>query len=260
MEELPISPSGILMQTDFITPAHEEKLVHIFQNELEWPDRSGRLSLHYGYTFSYKTFGIDEDTPFKPFPDWLVPLLPTTEGRQPDQVCLQHYAPGTGIPPHVDTHSTYDQLYALSLGAPVFMQFRDKVSGERTDVDLVPRSMLQMSGDSRLHWTHSIKSRKTDTLSDGTVRLRQDRWSITYRWLRQGGECECGDVNLCDTAQRRIGVEREYRWKQYEADAKKDEQSTSDNQNQVAVVEESGKDETKVLMSNATVVEEKPNN
>ena len=224
MEELPIKPSGIFMQQDFVTPEHEEKLIHIFENELEWPTRPGRLSLHYGYTFSYKTFGIDEETPFKPFPDWLAPLLPTTEGRPPDQVCLQQYAPGTGIPPHVDTHGPFDQLYSLSLGSPLMMQFANKETAEKIEVDLLPRSMMQMSGDSRLHWTHGIKARKTDTLSDGTVRLRQVRWSLTYRWLRPGAECECGNEKLCDTAQRRNGVEREYRWKQYEEDAKKETQ------------------------------------
>lgn len=222
MEELPTQPAGIWMQRDFITPAHEAELVEIFRSKLEWPTGNGRLSLHYGYTFSYKTFGIDEETPFKPFPDWLVPLIPKTESRQPDQVCLQYYPPGTGIPPHVDTHSTYDQLYALSLGAPVMMQFRDGVSGERVDVELPPRSMMEMRGDARLHWTHSIRSRKTDPLEDGSVRRRGDRWSITYRWLRDGAVCECGNEKLCDTAQKRIGVEREYRWKRDEEQTKPD--------------------------------------
>ncbi|KAI6766061.1 hypothetical protein HG530_007131 [Fusarium avenaceum] len=140
MEELPIKPSGILMHQEFITPEHEAKLIHIFENELEWPTRPGRLSLHYGYSFSYKTFGIDEETPFKSFPDWLEPLLPTTEGRPPDQVCLQQYAPGTGIPPHVDTHGPFDQLYSLSLGSPLFMQFANKETGEKIEIDLLPRS------------------------------------------------------------------------------------------------------------------------
>ncbi|KAF7535808.1 hypothetical protein G7054_g5077 [Neopestalotiopsis clavispora] len=219
MEELPIRPSGIFWQDDFITVEHEARLIDIFRHKLEWPDRSGRLSLHYGYTFDYKTFGVDPNVPFKAFPDWLVPLIPTREGRPPDQVCLQHYPPGAGIPPHVDTHSAYDQLYALSLGSPVLMQFQLGGSGEegkenRVEVDLTPRSMLQMSGDSRLHWTHGIKKRKTDTLPDGTVRKRDDRWSITYRWIREPAVCECGDVKLCDTAQSRVGIEKEYRWKQ----------------------------------------------
>ncbi|KAH6640061.1 2OG-Fe(II) oxygenase superfamily protein [Truncatella angustata] len=219
MEALPIQPSGLLWQDDFITASHEAELIQIFRTSLPWPQgRTGRLSLHYGYTFDYKTFGVDPDIPFTPFPAWLQPLIPTQENRPPDQVCLQHYPPGAGIPPHVDTHSAYDQLYALSLGSPVLMQFAHPGDGnerqkKNVEVDLKPRSLLRMSGDSRLHWTHGIKKRKTDTLSDGAVRLRKDRWSITYRWIRNPPVCECGDVRLCDTAQRRVGVEKEYRWK-----------------------------------------------
>ncbi|KLU83406.1 hypothetical protein MAPG_02466, partial [Magnaporthiopsis poae ATCC 64411] len=84
MEQLPIQPSGLYWQDDFITPEHEAELIAIFRR-LDWPERGGRLSLHYGYTFDYKTFGVDPDVPFKPFPDWLTPLLPRTEDRPPDQ-------------------------------------------------------------------------------------------------------------------------------------------------------------------------------
>ncbi|KAJ5637545.1 hypothetical protein N7490_007424 [Penicillium lividum] len=208
MEELPIEPKGMFWQDDFITAEHEQRLITIFRNELKWPDRPGRISLHYGYTFDYKTFGIDPDIPYKEFPEWLQPLIPTTESRQPEQVCLQYYPPGAGIPPHTDAHMAYDQLYALSMGAPTVMQFR---KGERrVDVDLKPRSMMQMTGDSRLHWTHGIKKRKNDTMVDGTLRPREDRWSITYRWVREG-DCECGNIDLCDVAQRRNGIEKEKR-------------------------------------------------
>ncbi|KAI0186147.1 2OG-Fe(II) oxygenase [Xylaria flabelliformis] len=252
MEELPIRPRGIRFQPDFITKEHEEKLLHIFQHELIWPEpkKSGtRLSLHYGYTFDYKTFGVNPNIPYKPFPEWLLPLIPKLpklpsekgregeereEGRLPDQVCLQHYPPGAGIPPHVDTHSAYDELYALSLGSAVVMMFRRRTTTtedtetETVDVDLPPRSMMQMSGESRLHWEHGIKKRKKDVLSDGTVRPRADRWSITYRWLRPGGVCECGDVKLCDTAQRRAGVEREFRWKQEKQDTGEGEETVGE--------------------------------
>ncbi|KAL7941444.1 2OG-Fe(II) oxygenase [Trichoderma barbatum] len=212
--ELPMEPRGIFWQDDFIQPEHEQRLLDIFRHELEWPLRTGgasRLSLHYGYTFDYKTFGVDLDVPYRPFPDWLAPLIPTTEDRPPDQVCLQHYPPGAGIPPHADAHGPYRQLYALSLGSPVVMQFRK--GDKRADVDLAPRSMMHMTGEARLHWTHGIKNRKTDTLPDGTIRPREDRWSITYRWIREGGQCDCGDVDLCDVEQRRLGIEKEKRWK-----------------------------------------------
>lgn len=198
---------GLKLQNDFITTDHEAELIEIFRS-LTWPERSGRLALHYGHTFDYKTMGIDLDVPYTAFPDWLVKLLPN-EPREPDQICLQYYAPGTGIPPHVDTHSIYDQLYALSIGAPVIMDF--KKDGERVEVDLLPRSMLQMTGDSRLHWTHGIKKRKNDIIDD-VWRPRLDRWSLTFRWLRDGGVCECGNLALCDTAQRRAGQEKQFRW------------------------------------------------
>ncbi|KAG7147099.1 Alkylated DNA repair protein alkB 8 like [Verticillium longisporum] len=193
MEELPIQPSGIFMQQDFITPEHEAALLTIFQTQLTWPDRKGRLALHYGHTFSYKTFGIDEATAYIP---------------------------------------AFDQLYALSLGAPVSMQFRDGATGARTDVDLLPRSIMAMRGDARLHWTHGIRSRKTDPLPDGGARPREGRWSLTYRWLRPGAVCECGNEKLCDTAQRRLGIEKEYRWKDYEAQAKAEQEKASDSSKQ----------------------------
>lgn len=207
-QELPIRPRGIFWEDDFISPEHERRLISIFRHELEWADRPGRLSLHYGYSFDYKTFGVDPDIPYKEFPDWLKPLIPTTESRPPDQVCLQYYPPGAGIPPHVDAHGAWDQLYALSMGAPATMQFRK--DEERVDVDLTPRSMMKMTGDARLHWTHGIKKRKTDPLPDGSVRIRADRWSITYRWVREG-ECNCDNLELCDVAQRRNGTEKEKR-------------------------------------------------
>lgn len=237
MKELPGKPRGLYFQRDFITPEHERELIVIFRNELEWPVRSGstdttdgaslgRLSLHYGLHFDYKTFGVDPDIPFVPFPEWLKPLLPPTEPDPPDQVCLQYYPPGSGIPPHCDTHAAFERLYALSLGAPVIMEFRRPIEvhsdkgvaatvrqWEKRDVDLLPRSMVQMEGDSRYHWQHGIKKRKSDTV-DGQRRLRQDRWSITYRWLRKPAPvCECGDALLCDTAKRRAGVEQVFRWK-----------------------------------------------
>ena len=211
MEDLGVP--GLQVLRDFITPEHEQSLLCTFRT-LDWPSRSGRLSIHWGYTFSYKTFGIDPDTPFRPFPSWLPALFPPNEPRAPDQVCLQYYPPGTGIPPHADTHSVFDQLYALSFGAPVMMVFREGNVNEKRDIDLEPRALVRLGGDSRLHWSHGIRTKKRDTLPDGTVRERGERWSLTYRWLRPEGVCECGDVRLCDTAQAREGVEREYRWKQ----------------------------------------------
>lgn len=211
MHELLTAPPGLYWQDDFITTEHEQALLTHFHTHLLPTHQSthkGRLSFHYGYTFDYKTFNIDPAIPYKPFPGWLRALLPPSEPRPPDQVCLQYYPPGAGIPPHVDAHGPYDQLYALSLGAPAVMQFRR--GEQRVDVDLAPRGLMRFSGAARLHWTHGIRKRKTDVLPPGLVRPRGVRWSLTYRWLREG-ECPCGDLMLCDDARRRVGIVKEMR-------------------------------------------------
>ena len=255
LEPIPSDPPGLSIAYDVLTPAHERALIHFFQTNLQWPTsrpdpsdpnftsnpstgpnpphlgshapkKPPRKSLHYGYRFCYRTFAIDRSVPFTPFPAWLRPLVPTWQGEEPAQVCLQHYPPGSGIPPHTDTHSAFDQLCGLSLGAPVQMDFRrgrplastESTTTDAVVVDLQPRSLIRMDGDARLHWTHGIRKRKTDVLDDGSVRPRGERWSITFRWLRKSNgyeraECQCGNGQLCDSEGRRTGVARFYRWK-----------------------------------------------
>ncbi len=42
----------------------------------------------------------------------------------PDQLTINCYEPGSGIPPHVDSHSAFSNtIVALSLGSPVVMDF-----------------------------------------------------------------------------------------------------------------------------------------
>ncbi len=155
--------------------------------------------------------GIDESIPFIPFPDWLCRVMPDSDVA-PDQITVQHYPPGAGIPPHCDTHSPFSHvIYALSLGSPILMEFQKGT--EKVSVDLPPKSMLVMSGESRLHWTHTVKKRKNDWF-DEIARSRENRWSITYRCLRHR-PCECGNLELCDTAKSKIGMNKTFRWQEH---------------------------------------------
>ncbi|TLS24926.1 hypothetical protein PpBr36_08489 [Pyricularia pennisetigena] len=282
MQQVPEAPPGFYLKTEFITSEQEAQLLNIFRNELVWPIRSeapqekhgrlglspnlppSRLSLHYGHHFCYKFFGIDTSIPYVPFPPWLKAVLPwfcpsspnydpasvkdyhlDMPARDPEQVCLQYYPPGAGIPPHADTHSAFESLMGLSLGSGVAMEFRRRhaktgdarPSGtigtdgsdqdwdwDKREVFVPPRSLYNMSSDSQYHFQHGIKKRKNDRLimpapedsSDGAshkVVRRGERFSITFRWVRNPAVCECGDEWLCDTAMRRNGVERVLRWK-----------------------------------------------
>ena len=79
-----------------------------------------------------------------------------------DQLTLNDYMPGQGIPPHVDTHSPFEEVFAsLSLKSGVTMHFKTP-EGLTKDLYLIPRSLVIFSGEVRFNWLHSISLRKID--------------------------------------------------------------------------------------------------
>lgn len=123
----------------------------------------------------------------------------------PEQLTVNIYQPGQGIPPHVDTHSAFlDPICSLSLGSAVVMEFRQPTTQSHVSVALPRRSMLVMSGESRYGWTHGITPRKFDIVQTPTglsVAKREVRLSFTFRWL-QSTPCICSFPSLCDTAKK----------------------------------------------------------
>ncbi|KAK8389723.1 hypothetical protein O3P69_009013 [Scylla paramamosain] len=137
----------------------------------------------------------------------------------PDQLTINRYLPGQGIPPHVDTHSSFtDELLSLSLGGGVNMDFRyvggsgsnsSTIEGSRDKpphyvVYLPPRSLCVMTGPARYEWSHGICPRMTDVVASrnsvtGLQLLpRQERISFTFRKIRHG-ECSCQNASVCDS-------------------------------------------------------------
>ncbi len=69
---------------------------------------------------------------------------------------MNDYAPGQGIPPHVDTHSPFEEIFAcLSLNSGVTMHFKTP-QDEHKDLYLLPRSLILFTGEVRYNWLHSI--------------------------------------------------------------------------------------------------------
>ena len=116
-----------------------------------------------------------------------------------DQLTINDYQPGQGIPPHVDTHSPFEEIFvSLSLKSGVSMNFRTP-EGVQKDVYLMPRSLLLFSGEARYNYLHSISTRKLDKV-DGLLRFRHRRLSLTFRKLKtDGGPCTCRFPKLCDS-------------------------------------------------------------
>ncbi|XP_069825857.1 alkylated DNA repair protein alkB homolog 8 isoform X2 [Dendropsophus ebraccatus] len=220
----PALPSGLLIVEDIVSP--EEELVLL--ESIHWEtDNCNQKSLkhrrvkHYGYEFRYDNNNVDKDQPLPGgLPEFCNVLLDRCLHQgliktRPDQLTINQYEPGQGIPPHIDTHSTFeDEIISLSLGSEIVMDFRHP-DGTCVPVMVPQRSVLVMRGESRHLWTHGITPRKFDvvqvsegqkagTVSGNTEELtlskRGTRTSFTFRKIRHG-PCKCAFPLVCDSQQ-----------------------------------------------------------
>ncbi|XP_026646498.2 tRNA (carboxymethyluridine(34)-5-O)-methyltransferase ALKBH8 isoform X2 [Zonotrichia albicollis] len=134
--------------------------------------------------------------------------------HKPDQLTVNQYEPGQGIPPHTDTHSAFeDEIISLSLGAEIVMDFKHP-DGHTVAIMLPRCSLLVMTGESRYLWTHGITPRKYDVVQaselgqkvrtitadvgDLTLNRRETRTSFTFRKVRRS-PCNCIYPSVCDS-------------------------------------------------------------
>ncbi|XP_074938373.1 tRNA (carboxymethyluridine(34)-5-O)-methyltransferase ALKBH8 isoform X3 [Phalacrocorax aristotelis] len=175
---------------------------------------------HFGYEFCYDNNNVDKD---KPLPGGLPKICDLflenclKQGyikHKPDQLTVNQYEPGQGIPPHIDTHSAFeDEIISLSLGAQIVMDFKHP-DGHTVAIMLPRCSLLVMAGESRYLWTHGITPRKYDVIQaselgqkvgtitadvgDLTLNRRETRTSFTFRKVRRS-PCNCIYPSVCDS-------------------------------------------------------------
>lgn len=233
--------NGLILQTDFITKDEENAILEAILNYPSWTGIGKRTTIHFGPHFDYTTFATSE-TDSTPPPKFLTDLLPRLAVQEylPDQFTVQYYPPGTGIPPHVDTHSAFrEALYSISIGSDVPMSFKEcgevearrarapkrsltgkpsvppppptkaqqeeDAKAEAWDLMLPRRSLLIMTGASRYGFTHRIRPRRFD-ISNGAVVERTGRFSITMRSIKRGNDigCDCSFPGVCDARIREM--------------------------------------------------------
>ncbi|KAI8839589.1 hypothetical protein BC829DRAFT_421020 [Chytridium lagenaria] len=187
-EEIAKLIPGLIIIPDFITEEEEKETTKFIA-------LSNRKVQHYGVIFDYTTnyFGSETFDKFPSLPSWtdlIVHRLHTinAEYLTSNQLTINYYPPGSGIRPHVDTHSSFDgPVVSVSLNAPSVMEFRylpppppvafesipeDQVNAlnaaalasrpdlpqgfQMVNVLLPRRSVALMTGESRFGWEHSI--------------------------------------------------------------------------------------------------------
>lgn len=123
-------------------------------------------------------FGHDYNDPPKPcesIPNWLIAFCEDAALVPFNSVTVNFYDRGAGIPAHVDHVKRFGPVISiLSLGAPAILRlWRPRQSEEENmawvDVPMEPRSLVQLTKDSRYKWRHSVPC------------VRNPRWSIVFR-------------------------------------------------------------------------------
>uniref|UniRef100_A0A8C8DZG6 AlkB homolog 8, tRNA methyltransferase n=1 Tax=Oryzias sinensis TaxID=183150 RepID=A0A8C8DZG6_9TELE len=223
-------PEGLALVEHFVSPEEEAQLLNVIDWSPTQGDVTAQKSLkhrrvkHYGFEFRYDINNVDKDKPLAAgLPDECVPILQrcVEQGHTnvlPDQLTVNQYESGQGIPPHVDTHSAFeDTILSLSLGAKTVMEFRHP-DGRVAAVVLPERSLLVMKGESRYLWSVvfcvRITPRKVDMVpaeapragaptepgiqSNLTLSRRGTRTSFTFRKIRHE-PCRCAFPSACDS-------------------------------------------------------------
>ncbi|KFO72904.1 Alkylated DNA repair protein alkB 8, partial [Cuculus canorus] len=219
-------PPGLMVIEKIISPEEERRMLEsidwIGDEDTQNAEKTlkHRRVKHFGYEFCYDNNNVDKD---KPLPGGLPEICDLflekclKQGyikHKPDQLTVNQYEPGQGIPPHIDTHSAFeDEIISLSLGAEIVMDF--KHPDGRTVAIMLPRcSLLVMAGESRYLWTHGITPRKYDVIQaselgqkvgtitadvgDLTLNRRGTRTSFTFRKVRRS-PCNCFYPSVCDS-------------------------------------------------------------
>lgn len=193
-------PPGLSVIHDFVSEEEEAKLLSLCDFE-DSGNMKHRQVKHYGFEFRYDINNVDKDKPLKEgIPkecDFLWGRLPFD--FTPEQLTVNRYKPGQGIPSHIDTHSAFeDPILSLSLNSDVVMEFK---KDETLCVLLPRRSLAVISGESRYEWTHGIVPRTFDFYhtQDGCCSFKREiRISFTFRKIRKG-ECDCKYQLHCDS-------------------------------------------------------------
>ncbi|XP_075222334.1 tRNA (carboxymethyluridine(34)-5-O)-methyltransferase ALKBH8 isoform X2 [Lycorma delicatula] len=211
-------PEGLYILNDFVTE-DEEELLH---KCIDWSKSTSNIDKlilkhrnvkHYGYEFNYENNNVDKNSPLEEsIPHKCLMLFDRLKEKGfynivpwiPDQLTVNEYQPGQGIPSHVDTHSPFESpIISLSLGSDVIMDFKHR-DGRKVPVLLPRRSLLIMDGESRYDWSHGITPRKLDvvqSLEYGLIsKERSVRTSFTFRKIHHGA-CHCKYPFHCDSQQ-----------------------------------------------------------
>ena len=180
---------GIIIVENFITPEEEAEIFKEIDKR-EWHKLATRRVQHDGYEFIYGHNNVNPNNKLGPLPTWIQGPLKKLEaetdkvngeGSGLDQLTINDYQPGDGIPPHVDAIGPFEEAFgAISMGSGAVMTFRHP-DGRQMHAYYPPRSAVIFTGEGRKIWTHGIACRKLDRV-EGKLVIN----NLTHRFTELG--------------------------------------------------------------------------
>jgi alkylated DNA repair protein (DNA oxidative demethylase) len=175
-------PEGLQYKPDILDESEEKEIIRnlealSFTHFKMHGIVAKREVVHFGYDYLYDQRKI---TPTVPLPGFLKPYLERAAGYadiSPDilqEILVTRYGLGSGIGWHKDAPAFGSPVIGISLKSSCMMKFRRKIgeSYEVYSLELCPRSLYIMNGESRSQWQHHIAETK------------DLRYSITFRTLK----------------------------------------------------------------------------
>lgn len=208
--EIVDEPEGLHYIDNFITESYAKEIENYITKSNEESTDNQEISLkkrrvkHYGYEFRYGTSDCDETKPLTEPENRMPEILNILFEKMlkeklihviPDQMTVNFYEPGQGIPPHTDNTTAFDEyIISLSLKSSVQMEFRQNGSRKFSKLVLKPNGLLVLKGDARYNWAHLIAERKHDLVANEngilTVKKREKRISLTFRKVKSCRDSE----------------------------------------------------------------------
>lgn len=157
MSDVDLQAIGLSVRENFITPEEEDELLKIIRSPGVTPKQTkGRNSIkRYGSDLPYKSSIVSPSVPAH-F-DFLLDRLVAENmlDVRPDSVTVNEYLVGQEITPHIDSPSSGRVITVLSLLGEATMAFQ--LDRQRASVVVAPRAVVQMRGEIRDVWKHSIE-------------------------------------------------------------------------------------------------------
>lgn len=143
---------GLYLIDDIVTREEENELLQMIDSG-KWEKLNNRRVQHHGFQFKYGRNQIDKEENKGSIPEYFNKLLNNLQkieilkGLSFDQLTINDYFAGNGIPSHFDTHSPFEQIFiSVSMLSGIVMEFK-KYDGTEKSVYLKERSVAIFSGE-----------------------------------------------------------------------------------------------------------------